>query len=158
MVEEPVTTSGFGGVYRFEHLPLRAYQITAVDIDGRLRAKASGVQITSDGEEVTRDLLMEAVGNVILRLLEETGRFFIMLGRILFWAPRPPYDVRELFKQMQRVGVNSVPVVFLTMSCVDFSSCATWAGVSSARAACDQVWLAIWWPSRMIRLAICGYC
>ena len=58
---------------------------------------------------------LEAVGNVILRLLEETGRFFIMLGRILFWAPRPPYDVRELFRQMQRVGVNSVPVVFLTM-------------------------------------------
>jgi len=58
---------------------------------------------------------LEAVGNVVLRLLEETGRFFIMLGRILFWAPRPPYDVRELFKQMQRVGVNSVPVVFLTM-------------------------------------------
>ena len=58
---------------------------------------------------------LEAIGNVILRLLEETGRFFIMLGRILFWAPRPPYDVRELFKQMQRVGVNSIPVVFLTM-------------------------------------------
>lgn len=58
---------------------------------------------------------LEAVGNVILRLLEETGRFFITLGRILFWAPRPPYDVREHFKQMQRVGVDSIPVVFLTM-------------------------------------------
>ena len=57
---------------------------------------------------------LEAIGNVVLRLLEETGRFFIMLGRILIWTPRPPYDVRELFQQMERVGVNSIPVVFLT--------------------------------------------
>ncbi len=58
---------------------------------------------------------LQAIGNVILRLLEETGRFFTMLGRILSWAPRPPYDVREAFRQMMRVGVNSIPVVFLTM-------------------------------------------
>ena len=38
-----------------------------------------------------------------------------MLGRILFWAPRRPYEVREHFRQMQRVGVDSIPVVFLTM-------------------------------------------
>ncbi len=59
--------------------------------------------------------VLEPIGNVVLRLVEETGRFFIMLGRILFWSPRPPYDVREHFKQMQRVGVDSIPVVFLTM-------------------------------------------
>jgi phospholipid/cholesterol/gamma-HCH transport system permease protein len=58
---------------------------------------------------------LETVGRVILRLLEEIGRFFIMLGRILFWALRPPYDIRELFRQMVRVGVDSIPVVFLTM-------------------------------------------
>jgi phospholipid/cholesterol/gamma-HCH transport system permease protein len=58
---------------------------------------------------------LEAIGRAVLRLLEETGRFFIMLGRILFWALRPPYDVRELFRQMVRVGVDSIPVVFLTM-------------------------------------------
>ena len=27
---------------------------------------------------------------------------------------RPPYDVREWFRQMVRLGVNSIPVVFLT--------------------------------------------
>jgi phospholipid/cholesterol/gamma-HCH transport system permease protein len=58
---------------------------------------------------------LEAVGRAILRLLEEIGRFFMMLGRILFWALRPPYDIRELFRQMVRVGVDSIPVVFLTM-------------------------------------------
>jgi phospholipid/cholesterol/gamma-HCH transport system permease protein len=30
------------------------------------------------------------------------------------WAIRPPYDVAELFRQMVRVGWDSIPVVFLT--------------------------------------------
>ncbi|HEY3205108.1 MAG TPA: ABC transporter permease [Thermoanaerobaculia bacterium] len=56
----------------------------------------------------------EAIGRAVLRLLEEQGRFFQMLGRVILWTPRPPYDVAELFRQMARVGVNSIPVVFLT--------------------------------------------
>jgi phospholipid/cholesterol/gamma-HCH transport system permease protein len=58
--------------------------------------------------------VLEAFGRAVLRLLEELGRFFTMLGRVLLWAPRPPYDVPEWMKQMVRVGVDSVPVVFLT--------------------------------------------
>jgi len=44
----------------------------------------------------------------------EVGRFFQILGRVFLWTPRPPYDLRELFRQMARVGVDSVPVVLLT--------------------------------------------
>lgn len=44
----------------------------------------------------------------------EVGRFFEILGRILIWTPRPPYDVRQLLRQMVRVGVDSLPVVLLT--------------------------------------------
>jgi len=44
----------------------------------------------------------------------EIGRFFKILGRVLVWTPRPPYDVRELLRQMARVGVDSLPVVALT--------------------------------------------
>jgi phospholipid/cholesterol/gamma-HCH transport system permease protein len=58
--------------------------------------------------------LFEAIGRVILRLLEELGRFFQMLGRAAVWAPRPPYDAPELLRQMVRVGVDSVPVVLVT--------------------------------------------
>jgi len=58
--------------------------------------------------------LLEAVGRAVLRLLEELGRFFTMLGRVLLWAPQPPYDLPELVRQMVVVGVNSIPVVFLT--------------------------------------------
>ncbi len=54
----------------------------------------------------------------LIRLAEsfftEMGRFAMMLWRVLMWTPRPPYDWRQLFQQMQRVGVQSIPVVALT--------------------------------------------
>ena len=57
---------------------------------------------------------LEAIGRGVLRLFEELGRFFQMLGRTVSWGVRPPYDVPEHFRQMVRVGVDSIPVVFLT--------------------------------------------
>jgi phospholipid/cholesterol/gamma-HCH transport system permease protein len=48
------------------------------------------------------------------RFFDKMGRFFQMVGRIFVWTPRPPYDLRELFRQMVKVGFNSIPVVFLT--------------------------------------------
>lgn len=57
---------------------------------------------------------LEAIGRAVLRLFEELGRFFQMLGRTAAWAVRPPYDVPEHFRQMVRVGFDSIPVVFLT--------------------------------------------
>jgi phospholipid/cholesterol/gamma-HCH transport system permease protein len=50
----------------------------------------------------------------IERPLIEVGRFFEILARVVAWTPRPPYDLRELLRQMVRVGVDSVPVVLLT--------------------------------------------
>jgi phospholipid/cholesterol/gamma-HCH transport system permease protein len=58
--------------------------------------------------------LLEAIGRALLRVLEELGRFFQMMGQTAVWAIRPPYDVPEHFRQMVRVGVDSIPVVFLT--------------------------------------------
>src|SRR5512147_1180568 len=51
---------------------------------------------------------------VVESALVEVGRFFLMLWRVLLWTPRPPYDPRELVRQMVRVGVDSLPVVLLT--------------------------------------------
>jgi phospholipid/cholesterol/gamma-HCH transport system permease protein len=48
------------------------------------------------------------------RFLLQVGRFFHMLGRVFAWTPRPPYDWRELARQMVKVGVSSTPVVLLT--------------------------------------------
>ena len=56
----------------------------------------------------------ETIGRTVLRVLEEFGRVFQTLGKVAGWAIRPPYDVPELFRQMVRVGYDSVPVVFLT--------------------------------------------
>jgi phospholipid/cholesterol/gamma-HCH transport system permease protein len=50
----------------------------------------------------------------IAGFFEEMGRFMQMVGRVFAWTPRPPYDWRELLRQMVKVGVNSMPVVLLT--------------------------------------------
>lgn len=44
----------------------------------------------------------------------QMGRIAQIFWRVLVWTPQPPYDVRELFRQMVRVGVDSLPVVLLT--------------------------------------------
>jgi phospholipid/cholesterol/gamma-HCH transport system permease protein len=58
--------------------------------------------------------ILEAVGRVFLRLFEQTGLWFGMLWRTAIWAVRPPLEMTEWLRQMVRVGVESVPVVFLT--------------------------------------------
>jgi phospholipid/cholesterol/gamma-HCH transport system permease protein len=56
----------------------------------------------------------EAIGRVVLRVLEQFGRAFEMLGQTVLWAVRPPYDIGELLRQMVRVGWDSIPVVVVT--------------------------------------------
>jgi phospholipid/cholesterol/gamma-HCH transport system permease protein len=58
--------------------------------------------------------LLERIGRVFIRLFEETGLWFGMLGRTFMWAFRPPFEGGEWLRQMVRVGVDSIPVVFLT--------------------------------------------
>ena len=45
---------------------------------------------------------------------EEAGRLTVVFWRVLAWTPRRPWDFRELFRQMVKVGVGSIPVVLLT--------------------------------------------
>jgi phospholipid/cholesterol/gamma-HCH transport system permease protein len=58
--------------------------------------------------------VLESIGGALLRTLGELGRFVNLLFRTAAWAIRPPYDFAEIVKQMVRVGVDSIPVVFLT--------------------------------------------
>jgi phospholipid/cholesterol/gamma-HCH transport system permease protein len=58
--------------------------------------------------------VLESIGGALLRALGELGRFVDLLFRTATWAVRPPYDIAEIVKQMVRVGVDSIPVVFLT--------------------------------------------
>ncbi len=59
-------------------------------------------------------ILLERIGRVFLHLFEQTGLWFRMLWRTILWTFRPPFDPGEWLRQMVRVGVDSVPVVFLT--------------------------------------------
>ena len=56
----------------------------------------------------------DRIGRVFLNLFEQTGLWFRMLARTASWAIRPPFEVGEWFRQMVRLGVDSIPVVFLT--------------------------------------------
>ncbi|HEV8659545.1 MAG TPA: ABC transporter permease [Thermoanaerobaculia bacterium] len=58
--------------------------------------------------------VFDRIGRVFLRLFEQTGLWFRMLWRTMMWAIRPPFEVHEWLRQMVRVGVDSIPVVFLT--------------------------------------------
>ena len=58
--------------------------------------------------------LFDSVGRVFLRVFEQTGLWFRALWRTTTWAFRPPFDIREWFRQMVRLGFDSLPVVFLT--------------------------------------------
>ena len=58
--------------------------------------------------------ILDRIGRTFIRLFEQTGLWFDALWRTIVWALRPPYDVGEWFRQMVRVGVDSIPVVFLT--------------------------------------------
>jgi phospholipid/cholesterol/gamma-HCH transport system permease protein len=58
--------------------------------------------------------LLERIGRVFIHLFEETGLWFRMLLQTIRWTFRPPFEGREWLRQMVRVGVDSIPVVFLT--------------------------------------------
>src|ERR1043165_7742309 len=58
--------------------------------------------------------LFEALGRVFLRVFEQTGLWFGMLGLTIVYPFRPPFEGREWLRQMVRVGFDSIPVVFLT--------------------------------------------
>jgi phospholipid/cholesterol/gamma-HCH transport system permease protein len=58
--------------------------------------------------------LFDFVGLSVLRLLEESGRVMILLFKTLTLTFQPPFDLRNLLKQMEQVGVNSIPVVLIT--------------------------------------------
>ncbi|HEV2722383.1 MAG TPA: ABC transporter permease, partial [Thermoanaerobaculia bacterium] len=58
--------------------------------------------------------VLERIGLVFLHIFEETGLWFRMLWRTLVWTFRRPFEGVEWLRQMVRLGVDSIPVVFLT--------------------------------------------
>jgi phospholipid/cholesterol/gamma-HCH transport system permease protein len=58
--------------------------------------------------------LFNFVGFWVLRFLNESGRVMILFVKTLHFIFRPPFDIRNLLKQVEYVGVRSIPVVLIT--------------------------------------------
>lgn len=57
---------------------------------------------------------LEIIGSKCLRFMEEVGRVIMLLIWTVIWILRPPYNFKNIFKQLEEVGLNSVPVVLIT--------------------------------------------
>ena len=93
-------------------------QTIAYEVFCRISARVPRVYPAHNSYRIPSPLrrmnILERIGRVFIRLFEETGLWFRMLWRTVLWTFRPPFDGGEWLRQMVRVGVDSVPVVFLT--------------------------------------------
>ena len=58
--------------------------------------------------------LLELLGKKTLDLLREMGAVIIFCGQTFRWTFSRPFYFKNLLKQMEQIGVNSVPVVLTT--------------------------------------------
>jgi phospholipid/cholesterol/gamma-HCH transport system permease protein len=57
---------------------------------------------------------LEKMGDKVFLLLAEMGKVLIFLGQTLRWTFSSPFYVKNVLKQMEMIGVNSIPVVATT--------------------------------------------
>lgn len=57
---------------------------------------------------------LELTGKPIILIIEEFGRILQLFLSTVSWLFRPPFRFRIIFKQMEFVGVSSLPVVLIT--------------------------------------------
>ena len=57
---------------------------------------------------------LEQLGKKVFLLLNEIGKVVIFFGQTLRWTFSRPFYVKNVLKQMEEIGVNSVPVVLTT--------------------------------------------
>lgn len=57
---------------------------------------------------------VDAFGVSVYRAIEEFGAIFSLLLTVLSQAVRPPSEFKNTIKQMEEVGINSLPVVLVT--------------------------------------------
>jgi phospholipid/cholesterol/gamma-HCH transport system permease protein len=56
----------------------------------------------------------EAVGTKVYRMVQDLGQTFDLFLQVVSWSVRPPIEIRNIIKQMEEVGVRSMPVVLVT--------------------------------------------
>jgi phospholipid/cholesterol/gamma-HCH transport system permease protein len=58
--------------------------------------------------------IIELIGRTVIRFAESIGQILILLLQVLKQMLRPPFEIRNTFKQMLEIGVRSLPVVLIT--------------------------------------------
>jgi phospholipid/cholesterol/gamma-HCH transport system permease protein len=58
--------------------------------------------------------LLDWIGKRFISFLNEMGAMALLFFHAFIYIFRPPYRLRNLFKQMESVGVGSIPVVLIT--------------------------------------------
>jgi len=56
---------------------------------------------------------LEMMGARFMNFVRYAGGISVLMGQTLFWVPMPPFRRRQVFEQMARIGVDSLPIVFL---------------------------------------------
>ncbi len=57
---------------------------------------------------------LEGLGRLLINILSEVGAHMLLFGRTLRHCLWPPFRLRLIFRQMELVGFNSIPVVLIT--------------------------------------------
>jgi phospholipid/cholesterol/gamma-HCH transport system permease protein len=58
--------------------------------------------------------LFDIIGYWVLSFLEESGRVMLLFLKTVAFIFRPPFDIRNLLKQVEYVGIKSIPVILIT--------------------------------------------
>ncbi len=58
--------------------------------------------------------VLDRLGRAVMANVEEIGKILLLFISVLAWMLRPPLKLRNIFKQMEFVGVKSIFVVVLT--------------------------------------------
>lgn len=56
----------------------------------------------------------ESLGMRVYAMVQDLGSTFSLFVQVLSWSVRPPFELRNIVKQMEEVGVRSMPVVLVT--------------------------------------------
>jgi phospholipid/cholesterol/gamma-HCH transport system permease protein len=58
--------------------------------------------------------LSNSIGKAVYGFIENLGYYGRMLAETLYWTFRPPTEIGNILKQIEEVGVKSLPVVLIT--------------------------------------------
>jgi len=58
--------------------------------------------------------LAELLGERVYTMVLDLGAIFTLFVQVVSWTVRPPSEIRNIVKQMEEVGIRSMPVVLVT--------------------------------------------